>query len=306
MIIDILSDLHLDYYFKNQSTIPSFTKRTQIHLEDLVLENYLSKTDYKNLKNIDITFNSVITHCGKRNPGDVLIIAGDIGHYNSQNVAIIKALKKLYYKNIICVLGNHDYYLVGKEAKLQFKDSLQRAKDLRDSLNEIDGVYCLDGNVIEINGVRFGGCDGWYSSGFINYNYPYSCETKQSLNVMWDNCTPDKKGLVGVDNFDDIYNIELPKIEAVYKKCDVMITHYNPSILKEHQSQRFLPNPASTFFCFNGLRFMEEGNMKYWIFGHTHDNIEYDYKGVKCICNPMGYPNENGNMEWVKTFDIRL
>ena len=28
---------------------------------------------------------------------------------------------KICYKNIICVLGNHDYYLLGKENKLQLK-----------------------------------------------------------------------------------------------------------------------------------------------------------------------------------------
>ena len=33
--------------------------------------------------------------------------------------------------------------------------------------------------------------------------------------------------------------------------------------------------------------------MKYWVYGHTHDDKEYEYEKVKCICNPMGNPSES-------------
>ena len=30
-----------------------------------------------------------------------------------------------------------------------------------------------------------------------------------------------------------------------------------------------------------------------WVFGHTHDFIDEELHGVKCVCNPLGYPREN-------------
>ena len=47
--------------------------------------------------------------------------------------------------------------------------------------------------------------------------------------------------------------------------------------------------------------------MKYWIFGHAHDVIEYNLHNVKCICNPMGYPleSEYGDWVWIKSIEIR-
>lgn len=42
--------------------------------------------------------------------GEVLIVAGDIGEIPLQNANFLKTLKKLYYKEIVCVLGNHDLH----------------------------------------------------------------------------------------------------------------------------------------------------------------------------------------------------
>ncbi len=35
--------------------------------------------------------------------------------------------------------------------------------------------------------------------------------------------------------------------------------------------------------------------MKYWIYGHTHDAMEYELHEVKCICNSLGYPGEGNS-----------
>jgi len=97
MKVDILSDLHLDFYFK-----PCFT--TSEHIISL--------------------FGDIFTDTGTRKIGDVLIVAGDIGHYNEQSIEVLKIFQEKFYKHIICVLGNHDYYLIGSETKYAFKTTL--------------------------------------------------------------------------------------------------------------------------------------------------------------------------------------
>ena len=274
MKIDILSDLHFDNYFYGKYT------------NDDVIKFYSQIIDLNNI-------------------GDVLIIAGDLGHDNEQNIKILKILKE-YYNYIICVLGNHDYYLMGKTNKKLFKNSFERVKNMRELINSKDGMYCLNGNIVEIDGVKFGGCDGWYNDGFLKVNYPNEEFPIKSTNQMWANCTPDAKFIFGVENFDDIFKVEKEKIEAVYKECDVMITHINPSAKKDNINIVFQNNPSSTFFCFDGEEYLKNGNMKYWIFGHTHEELEYMEHNVQCICNPLGYFNESGNGKWVKIKNIKL
>ena len=271
MKIDILSDLHFDNYFYGKYT------------KDDVINFYSQIIDFNNC-------------------GDVLVIAGDLGHNNHQNIKILKILKE-FYKNIVCVLGNHDYYLVGKENKSLFKGSFERVFNMRELINKQENIYCLDGDIVEIDGVKFGGCNGWYNEGYLQVNYPDEFFPKYSTNIMWQNCTPDYKNILEIENFDDIFEIEKPKIERVYKECDVMITHVNPSAKKEYLSVKY-QNPSSTFFCFDGEEYLKNGNMKYWIFGHNHDVIEYEEHNVTCICNPLGYYNESGNGKFVKIKQI--
>lgn len=133
MTIDILSDLHLDFYFKPHLTTG---------------------------ENVASFFRPILTDNDTKKIGDVLIIAGDIGHYNEQNIEVLKIFLKEFYKHIICVLGNHDYYLVDGEAKYTFEnDSFKRVEDMRKLINQEKSMYCLDGEVIEIEGIRFGGAD---------------------------------------------------------------------------------------------------------------------------------------------------
>tara|TARA_B100001063_G_C16244804_1_gene302464 strand:- start:21 stop:227 length:207 start_codon:yes stop_codon:yes gene_type:complete len=68
-----------------------------------------------------------------------LIIAGDLGHDNEQNIKMLKILKE-YYNHIICVLGNHDYYLMGKTNKKLFKNSFERVENMRELINSKDGT----------------------------------------------------------------------------------------------------------------------------------------------------------------------
>ncbi len=279
MKIDILSDLHIDFYFS-----------PKLKIKD---------------EQIKKLYDSIIKK-DNREIGDVLIVPGDIGHYNHQNIKVLKYFKEHYYKYIICILGNHDYYLVGKDSKLQFKDSFERAQQMRLKINREDNLYCLDGNIIEIEGIKFGGCDSWYNDGYLKRKYPNEDFPVKSTNQMWHNCINDSKFIFGIENFNDIFEIEKPKIEAVYKNCDVMITHINPSCKDENISEKYQNNQTNTFFTFEGEEYLKNGSMKYWIFGHTHKELEYEEHNVKCICSPFGYPNESGFGVWVNIRQIEV
>ena len=264
MIIDILSDLHFDAYF------PQGQEPNPLAIKSI--------------------FDAIFFMNRTRETGDVLVVAGDIGHYNHQNIEILKIFRKEYYKNIVCVLGNHDYYLNNRIEQDDYgENSFKRVEEMRELINAEDGMYCLNGTVVEIDGVRFGGADSSYSNAYLKAYYPLSDNPKAN-NEFWKSSMPDYKMMFGVNQYNHLYKIEIPKIERIYKECDVMVTHVNPSFLDEHLSPGFAKQRGNMFYCFNGHKYMRDGSMKYWIFGHTHDRLEYEHEGVKCICNAFGYP----------------
>jgi len=280
MKIDILSDLHLDFYFKPHLTTS---------------ENIIS------------LFRPIFTDTGTKEIGDILIIAGDIGHYNEQNIEVLKIFQKKFYKHIICILGNHDYYLVNSEAKYTFEnDSFKRVEDMRKLINQEKNMYCLDGEVIDIEGIKFGGVDSWHDGSYIKKYYTNL--DNNHINLLWNESINDSRLIKGISRFDDITKLEMQKLEKIYLNCDVMITHVNPSFDEKYIDKKYHNSPINTFFTFNGSKFYKNGSMKYWVFGHTHDAIEYEMKDVKFLCNPLGYPNESqyGDSIKMKSFEISI
>lgn len=265
--LSILSDLHLDMHFRSQQQ---------------------SKEDVQAL------FDPIFRPNGIES-ADVLVIAGDLGHYNSENLRIIGYLKELYFKYIVCVLGNHDYYLLHRLQQLDYEtNSFNRIQEMRDGLNAIEGVYCLDGNIIVIEGIRFGGSDSWYDGAYLLRNLnPRGTYSMGRVRELWHHTMNDANYIFGIQRFDEIWDIEKPKIEAVYQECDVMITHVSPSINPEHIPDiHFRRDETTSFFTFNGEEYVKNTTAKVWIYGHTHTPNDYEWHGVRLICNQLGYPGE--------------
>ena len=281
MTVDILSDLHFDFYFRYSN-----------HMDRELIKEFYS----------DIF---------PENTGDILIIAGDIGHYNDQNIFILKLIKEIFdYNHIVCVLGNHDYYLTNGQSRYDYANlSMNRVKEMRDLINVEDGMYCLDGEVIEIEGIRIGGCDSWYDGKYIIRHFSdkeiWYDINDEYINILWERFMADAEYVEGLSWIEYAEN-EKRKIEKIYKDVDIMITHVNPSLCKVHTAKKFREHETTGFFTFDGSKYLKEGSMKYWIFGHTHDQTEFEMEGVKCICNPMGYPSENNYGELTQIRSIVL
>ena len=245
MYIDVLSDTHIDFYFKEMS-------------EDDVV------SFWKELKPSAKT----------------LIIAGDIGHDNQQNIEFLKILNKNFYENILLVLGNHDYY------NFQHENSFERVQEFKKLCENEKGIILLDGDIVEVEDMKFGGANMWYD-GMYNRRLGMS---KQYIQSLWKNSISDSR-YISIDYFDDIFHNEISKLETIYKQSDVIITHVCPSI--EHFPEQFKNSSLNGFFSFNGLKYLKETTAKVWIYGHTHDRMNFIIDNTHCFCNPLGYPHEN-------------
>lgn len=233
--------------------------------------------------------------------GDVLIVAGDLGHYNNQTKAFFEFLIDTRYKKIFCVAGNHDLYLVSKEQKKKYDSkSWNRIIELKEMFKDNNDIHFLDGDIVEYQGVRFGGCLSWYDGTYCNKVEPF-CNPL----ALWKRYSNDSSLIYGFEDFYDILIQERPKVLAIYDKVDVMITHINPMPHASFMPEKYREDPGTGFYTFDGEQLVDDTNAKFWVYGHQHFGFEQEVYNTTLLCNALGYPGLKDGSHKVKSFEIQ-
>lgn len=250
MRIDYISDLHLDFWL------------SQMNMGKLTKEIGLGS-------------------------GEVLIIAGDIGHYFNEDCLFLSYCKTLY-NHVFVVPGNHDFYLISEEIRNKFShNSMERVLKTKEYCDHND-IHFLDGNVVDVNGVKIGGLGMSWDTSFYEMktgNVPQW----ETLEVLYKSMN-DSRLIFDVDPlcyFRDQYE----KLMAI-DEVDVMVSHYGPVIPSDMRPE-FRNSITTTFYYFDGRSEINRLNPKAWVFGHTHDSHDFMYGNTRMLCNPLGYPHEN-------------
>lgn len=276
---DYISDVHLDFWVKEVNPLaPDFINK----IEDFIKTILKPKTK------------------------KILILAGDQGHYFSQDSQLLISLKK-YYEHILIVPGNHDMYLLSNKAKKKYKlNSLNRINEMKEFCKQHEGLHYLDGDSITLYGFTFAGLGMWhdYSYGVLNYGYNFAMmhqewqDKMNDSNYIFSNGEDNYRiplaysGYRKVSSFDPLLHFKsekekLDKIESAH----VIITHYGPKV-HEELPEKF-KNITTSFYYFDGIQDIKRISPKYWIHGHTHGKVEEEYEATMIMCNPLGYPDEN-------------
>jgi predicted MPP superfamily phosphohydrolase len=212
-------------------------------------------------------------------PMDVLIIAGDIGHYNHQNYILLNELRNWADTVLVC-LGNHDYYLLSSLEIEKYKNSFNRVKELKEMINSLDGVYLLEGEVFEIGGVRILGSGGWYDLSYgIKHGYSLSYMKK-----MWEEIMNDAKRIIPKIDPVNFSLLEKEKLRKNISYAEIVFTHVPPLYIS-----CFDDVIMDSFYTFYGYDLFEE-NIKYWIFGHCHTPFDFYEGHIRFLSSPLGYP----------------
>jgi hypothetical protein len=99
-------------------------------------------------KHFDLHFRAML----EATPTDLLLIPGDIGHYNAQNIACLKQLQR-YYPRVVVTFGNHDYYLVTHSVRDKYRyganadanrPSEARVSEMKKMIEDADGIDYVD------------------------------------------------------------------------------------------------------------------------------------------------------------------
>ncbi|TDG00909.1 metallophosphoesterase family protein [Paenibacillus piri] len=261
---DLISDIHLDFWVR------------------------MNNNEVKQRRNIDRLVDSLIP---PDHPSSTLVIAGDLGHYNVQNQQLLISFKRFYDK-ILIVFGNHDLYLVSNGQRRKYSsDSMKRRGEMKQLAEQLEGVVCLDGTTICIDGVTYGGTASWYDCSFgiqtlnMSQSQLYE-EWKKSMNdanLIYPRFTQ--------STLMDFFNHEYEKLEAVIDESQVIISHVSPDW--SHVGGKHLIDPVTSFYYFDGSSLLTRAKGKVWCFGHIHTKVDYLHSdGCRLINNALGYPDE--------------
>jgi hypothetical protein len=243
--------------------------------------------------------------------GDVCILAGDIcgGDYLRENrtdadarkaklrlIALMDDLQRKF-RHILYVMGNHEHYGSPFDlTKFRIEEFLRT--------RNFDKVRILDNDSVYIDDVLFIGSTLWTDfnggnvmdmmtchGGMNDYNWIYRNDQKTTI-------TPDF--ILQQHYFSRQYLQHLIHEHQYVDPIEkiVIITHHAPSL----QSEPRKGSPLSPAFASNlDAVFGDYKNVKRWIHGHTHHNVDYMMGDIPVSTNQYGYMGYEG---CPRTFDI--
>lgn len=215
-------------------------------------------------------------------PDEVCILAGDIGNpYQANYDSFMKFISQHFMKAFV-IAGNHEYYgRPMEETNVHMHKYFKQFENISFLNNsyEIYGGYCFVGT------------------------------------TLWTNITDPKYSI------NDVYSI--PRFD--YRVCNRLhrksidflkeaLTHENCVVITHHMPSTSLINPKylepkmmsyhQWFACDMDAFFTP--NIKAWFYGHTHTPSKRTIQNIPFLCNPIGYPDENTEVDFQAMFVLDL
>lgn len=198
--------------------------------------------------------------------GDVLVIAGDFGVYNTLKIRLMELLKRGF--EIVYVTGNHEYYASNRGQINRIMFTL---------MHKFPKFHWLNNSMVEINGQRFlGGTMWWEDSVYASVqqrdwgdmrSIPTLKKWRQSTNHAF-----------------------IRFIDENLKPGDVVVTHHAPSYMSV--SPQYVGDSLNCFYVCSMEKYIIQREPAVWIHGHMHSPVNYELGGTRIVSNPHGYPND--------------
>lgn len=217
---------------------------------------------------------------------DILVLAGDIGYPDSYNYKDFLINMNSMFQRIYLIAGNHEYY-----SKKSMDTNINIIRKIIKE-NNLTNIKFLSNEYEDYQGYRFIGSTLW--SKILNPDYLIN-DFDQIPNL-----TP------------TIYNeLHNECIDFITKTLDdskeknipvIMITHHLPSLTLNDSKYKKYSNYNQ---CFSSeLDYLIHDPIILWIYGHTHTTSDKIINGIRMVCNPIGYPNENHQSNFNLDIDI--
>ncbi|HNP36238.1 MAG TPA: metallophosphoesterase [Woeseiaceae bacterium] len=216
---------------------------------------------------------------------DVVILAGDIG----VGLGGIEWASRRFPKlPVIYVPGNHEYY--GHD--IGFTAELKAAAPAN--------IHVLHNDTLELDGVRFLGSTLWtdfklYGDGEAWFARQRAKQWMQDFALIRNDerrFTPEDSVLLHEASKAWLEG----ELEKWFDGPTVVVTHHLPAATSV--AKRYVNDPLSPAFASRLDDHIETHRPELWIHGHTHVPCDYRLFDTRIVCNPRGYPGENGRPEF--------
>jgi predicted phosphodiesterase len=226
----------------------------------------------------------------KRNPlkpvGDILVLAGDMGYLNDdnyQNHPFWDWVSDNFSQTIVTV-GNHELY--------KYYDLAKMPQGLVCTIR--NNVKCYYNTVVQIDNI-----DIIVSTLWAKIRLEDAYLTEQSVSDFHRILYNDE--LLTWDKFnrehDKCFSFIQDKVESSCAEHIIVVTHHVPSF--QLASPDFAGSRINGAFTVELEKHIETSPIEYWIYGHSHRNIDRIIGKTQCVTNQLGYVSHNEH----RTFD---
>lgn len=212
-----------------------------------------------------------------------VIIAGD----TSNGLECLKFFEKLRKKgfNVFTIDGNHEHYSNVNKGRT-INQTTERFRENNPNVSSFDGVP-----IIGVNGwYQVSNGNNWFSSMNDGHFTIGGRDVELASAIMNNFCY-------------DNYIFLRDKLENATEK-HIVVTHTAPCV--ETLDPKYDGHYSNEYYYNRYMYDLLENysdKIAIWNHGHTHAFADKEVKGVRVVCNPRGYPDENPS--W-KPFTIEI
>lgn len=221
---------------------------------------------------------------------DVLCLVGDIGYPYSKIYKQFLTEMNSMFKKVFLIAGNHEYYTLGPNFG---KDMLMIEEKISKviSENNLTNITFLNDSYEDYEGYRFVGTTLW--SHISNPDYLVN-DFEQILDM-------------NVELYNELHSISREIIEEQILESPlpiIMLTHHMPSYdLIDDKYKGPSMNKYNQCFASDCSKYFVYP-IKVWLYGHTHKPKVAIINGIKFLCNPKGYPEENNQINIINLVEV--
>lgn len=218
--------------------------------------------------------------------GDILILAGDIGYLGDDSYTKhpFWDWASENYHQVIIALGNHEFYKYYDIATLQDGLCGEIRHNVRYYYNAVIQFPNVD-IVVSTLWAHIDSVDAPFAENYIS-------DFKRILY---------KDDILTSANFNKEHKRCLEFIQSAVKSSSantkVVVSHHVPSF--QMLSPEFIGSRANGAFTVELSEYIENSGIDYWIYGHSHRNMDVAIGKTQCICNQLGYVFANEHSSFV-------
>src|SRR5690606_10960117 len=231
-----------------------------------------------------------------------MILVGDIGYWhNIKDICI--HVRDLLNCDVIFIPGNHEYYCYHNP-----KYTINELNEYwRMQFQNQPGIHILLDEHMDFKNISIFGSTWWSCLGKVELcnrvpDYWTGSPDFQAVYV------PDKKEGIRLISTYEMRQLNQQAKEAYNRwymgsqgKLRILCSHF--PMLEPLRHPLFPPNP---YFVSDDEEWLLDRKPDILFFGHTHYNMQLEYKGIRCYSNMGGYPKENVGTPFDPTFSLAI